>query len=174
MQIGGAGGGARRGVYVEHVAHVRDAGGVPVQRLVEGPRVLPRVASRAHGAGRVAGREAGGGMRYWGVCTQRAGERARDCRLGGHGAQGAAHDKHGAHALYAGGYQVQRLVEGLRQLPRVARGHTVRGGLRAGRREAAGDTGTCTQLAGERARVTADWGAGRAGSSARETCRTCS
>ena len=48
-KIGGAGGGA---AHYKHVVHVRDAGGVPVQLgLVEGVRALPRVASRAHGAG---------------------------------------------------------------------------------------------------------------------------
>ena len=47
--------------HLKHQAHVRDAGGVPAQWLVEGVRALPRVASRAHGAGRAAGREAGGG-----------------------------------------------------------------------------------------------------------------
>ena len=46
------GGGARRGAHTKHVAHVRDEGGVPAQLLVEGARVLPRVARRAHGAGR--------------------------------------------------------------------------------------------------------------------------
>ena len=56
-----SGGGARGAAHAKHVAHVRDARGVPAQGLVEGPRLLPRVASRAHGAGRAAGREAAGG-----------------------------------------------------------------------------------------------------------------
>ena len=55
--------GARGAAHVKHAVHVRDAGGVPAQGLVELVRVLPRVASRAHGAGRAAGREAGGGKR---------------------------------------------------------------------------------------------------------------
>ena len=72
---GGEGGGARpraadaqlvgggEGVCFEHVAHVRDAGGVPAERLVEGRHALPRVASRAHGAERAAGWEAERGER---------------------------------------------------------------------------------------------------------------
>ena len=48
--------------HVKHLVHARDAGGVPAERLVEGCRALPRVASRAHGAGRAAALgEAGGG-----------------------------------------------------------------------------------------------------------------
>ena len=48
---------------MKHEAHVCDGGGVPAQWLVEGPRFLPRVASRAHGAVRAGGREAGGSDR---------------------------------------------------------------------------------------------------------------
>eukprot|EP00964_Phaeocystis_antarctica_P096507 scaffold62787_cov64-Phaeocystis_antarctica.AAC.1 len=67
-------GGARGAAHLKHGVHVRDAGGVPVQRLVEG-RALPRVASRAHGAGRAAGQEAAGGRRS---------RRARSVQGGGH------------------------------------------------------------------------------------------
>jgi hypothetical protein len=35
------GGQGTRGAHVEHVAHVRDLGGVEAQRLVERPRALP-------------------------------------------------------------------------------------------------------------------------------------
>ena len=56
-------GGAPGAAHRKHVDHVQDAGGVKAQGLVEGQRVLPRVASRAHGAERAAGREAGGGKR---------------------------------------------------------------------------------------------------------------
>ena len=44
----------RGAAHVKHVIHVQDTGGdkSAPQRLVEGLRVLPRVASRAHGAGR--------------------------------------------------------------------------------------------------------------------------
>ena len=69
--LAGAGRGARGSAHLKHVARVRDAGDVPAQRLVEGPRALPRVASRAHGAGRAAGRE----RRTIAACTQRAWER---------------------------------------------------------------------------------------------------
>ena len=58
--------------HVKHGVHVRDAGRVPAQGLVEGPRGLPRVASRAHGAGRAAGR----GSR------ETAGDRTRCARSG--------------------------------------------------------------------------------------------
>eukprot|EP00964_Phaeocystis_antarctica_P046912 scaffold27116_cov51-Phaeocystis_antarctica.AAC.3 len=43
--------GARGGAHVEHVAHVRDAGRVEAQRLVERRCALPRVGRRAHDAG---------------------------------------------------------------------------------------------------------------------------
>ena len=61
----------------KHGGHVRDAGDVPAQWLVELERALSRVASRAQGAGRAAGQEAGGGAAERGVhaaCT--GGERA--------------------------------------------------------------------------------------------------
>ena len=68
----------------EHELHVRDAGGVPAQRLVEGVRGLPRVASRAHGAGRAA-RAArlvrsgqGRGLRLQRSGANRAGSNARE------------------------------------------------------------------------------------------------
>ena len=61
-----------RGAHPEHEAHVRDAGRVPAQRLVERPRGLPRVERTACDAGRGADREAGDGGRP--RCTQRAGE----------------------------------------------------------------------------------------------------
>ena len=69
LQIGSR---ARGGAHEEHVAHVRDAGGIEAQRLVERRRVLPRVERKACGAGRDAGREPGGGGRPRG--TQRSGQ----------------------------------------------------------------------------------------------------
>ena len=54
---------ARGGAHVEHVAHDRDAGGVEAQRMVERRRGLPRAERTAYGAGRRAGRVAGGGGR---------------------------------------------------------------------------------------------------------------
>ena len=70
LQIGGR---ARGGAHVEHVAYVCDAGGVEAQRLVERPRVLPRVKRRAYavrGELRSWRREGGGRRR----CKQGAGE----------------------------------------------------------------------------------------------------
>eukprot|EP00964_Phaeocystis_antarctica_P082886 scaffold52065_cov42-Phaeocystis_antarctica.AAC.1 len=70
MQFGGR---ARGGAHVEHGAHVRDAGGVEAQRLVEHRRALPRVERRAYGVRRSAEyREAAGGGQP--RCTRRAGE----------------------------------------------------------------------------------------------------
>ena len=70
LQMGGR---ARGGAHVEHLLHVRDAGGVKAQRLVERRRVLPRVERRAYDLGRGARyREAGGGGRP--RCKRRAGE----------------------------------------------------------------------------------------------------
>jgi len=49
-----------RGAHGEHAQHVRDAGGVKTQRLIEGVRVLP---SRREGMRWHAGRGAGRGRR---------------------------------------------------------------------------------------------------------------
>ena len=59
----GLGAKGTRGAHPEHVAHVRDAGGVKAQRLIERRRALPRVEKGAYGGMRCAGcggREAGG------------------------------------------------------------------------------------------------------------------
>ena len=125
---------------------------------------MPRVASRAHGAGRAAGRgtrEAGGGGRSRGpgpgACTQRAGERAATADIGGK-ARGGAHVKHVAHVRDAGGVPAQRLVEGRRELPRVAsRAHGAGRAMRAGWREAARERGVHAMCRGEgNHHVTAD------------------
>ena len=94
------------------------------------------------------------------VHTQRAVWKARECRSGGR-AQRGAHVKHVVHGRVAGGVPAQRLVEGERELPRVAsRAHVVRGGLRAGRRDARQASAACTQpQRGEGA--IAGWRAGR-------------
>ena len=80
MRVGRRGGGGRRrlkeragqgltadyrgkalgGAHPEHVAHVRDAGGVEAQRLVKRRRALPRVERRAYGVG--CGRQAVGAV----------------------------------------------------------------------------------------------------------------
>ena len=133
------GGGARGAAHVKDLVHVRDAGSVPAQGLVEGVRVLPRVASRAHGAGRAAGREPGGGGRERGVHAVYRGEGTRS-RLGaGRGEQ---------RTLNMRDMSVTRDVSQLRGWLKARAscrgsqaGHTVRGGLRAGRREAAGERG---------------------------------
>ena len=101
LQVGGR---ARGGAHQEHVAHVRDAGGVEAQRLVERMRVLPRVKRRAYGARR--------GIRV-------GGQQAVDDR-GASSAQGrgstadweqGTHGEHDEHACDAGRVEAQRLVE---------------------------------------------------------------
>ena len=77
FQIGGRAWGR---AHVEHVAHVRDAGGVEAQRLVERRRVLPRAERGAYGAGRGAAREAGGRRVTAVHAACRGGE--LDCRSG--------------------------------------------------------------------------------------------
>ena len=75
---------ARGGAHLEHPLHVRDAGGVEAQRLVERRRVLPRVARGAYGAGRGACREGGRRQATAGHAASCGAE--LDCRLGaGHG-----------------------------------------------------------------------------------------
>ena len=81
------GGQGTRGAHVEHVVHVRDAGRVEAQRLIERRRALP---SRIKGGRAMRGEVCGpGGGRVWGggsasgnaACT---GGRP-DSRLGGQG-----------------------------------------------------------------------------------------
>ena len=68
------GGGARRGAHLKHCSHVRDAGGVPAQRLVEGYRALCR-GSHKQGTWCGASCGPGGGRRRASaVCMQCAGE----------------------------------------------------------------------------------------------------
>ena len=79
----------------------------------------------------VCGR-AGGRWRRDGGGKQRAGE-GSTVQIGGW-ARGGAHGEHEAHGCDAGGVEAQRLVERCRALPQG--GHTVRGELRAGGRQA--------------------------------------
>ena len=71
----------RGGAHGEHPCHVRDAGGVEAQRLVERCRALPRVTRRAYGVGRSAGWEAGGGRRR-ATTGHTACRGGLDCRFG--------------------------------------------------------------------------------------------
>eukprot|EP00964_Phaeocystis_antarctica_P032501 scaffold18408_cov61-Phaeocystis_antarctica.AAC.2 len=123
--------GTRGGAHLEHVAHVFDFGGVEAQPLVERRRALPRVARRAYGAGRGAGREA-------------AGRRAGTLRAG-HTGRRRAHLEHLVHVCDAGGVEAQRLVERRRVLPRVAR--RAYGAGRGAGREAAGRRATAGHVA---------------------------
>eukprot|EP00964_Phaeocystis_antarctica_P061666 scaffold36871_cov49-Phaeocystis_antarctica.AAC.1 len=83
LQVGGR---ARGGAHDEHVLHVRDAGRVEGQRLVERRRLLSRVERRGYDAGRGSGREAGGSGRP--RCKRRAGEGST---AGGSRVRGGAH-----------------------------------------------------------------------------------
>ena len=70
---------ARGGAHPEHVVHVRDAGGVEAQRLVERRRLLPRVERRAYAVARQAG-----GQRV--TAVHAVCRRGLNCRFGaGHG-----------------------------------------------------------------------------------------
>ena len=73
---------ARGGAHVEHVAHVGDAEGVEAQRLVERPRILPRVERRRTMRDEV---QAEGGRRL-ATAAQAVCRGGLDCRLeAGHG-----------------------------------------------------------------------------------------
>ena len=76
------GGQGTRGAHLEHVAHVRDLGGVKAQRLVERRRVLPsrREGHIRSGAGLRAGRREVGGLEGGGGASGMHGERP-DSRL---------------------------------------------------------------------------------------------
>ena len=121
---------ARGGAHVEHLAHVRDAGGVEAQRLVERRRVLPRVERRACGAGRGCG---SGGVRP--ACRGEL-----DCRFGaGHEEERTANIPRMVVTL-----EVSKLSGWLNAdapCRESKGGHTLRDEVRAGRREAAGDRG---------------------------------
>jgi hypothetical protein len=60
--------------------------------------------------------------------------KARVKAVGGQGTRGV-HVEHVVHACDLGGVKAQRLVEGVRGLPSRREGHTMRGEVRAGRRE---------------------------------------
>ena len=154
--------------HPKHALHVRDAGCVPArQRLVEGLRVLSRVACRVHGAGRGglrARRHKGGGA---------AGERGvHAASTGGEGATAdggpdAGRQRTANMAPMSVTREVFQLSGWLKADARCRRGsqagHTVRGGLPAGRREAAGvwAIAECARSVQGRWRDCADWRAGR-------------
>ena len=109
LQMGGR---ACTEAHIKHFVHVRDAGCVETQRLVEHFRDLPS------GKG---GYEEGETPRVWGGrevtgrCKLRVGEDA--AADGRQDTRGEAHLKHVAHVRDAGGVEAQRLVERRRILP---------------------------------------------------------
>eukprot|EP00964_Phaeocystis_antarctica_P151299 scaffold118873_cov60-Phaeocystis_antarctica.AAC.1 len=151
LQIGSR---ARGGAHVEHLAHVRGAGGVEAQRLVECRRALP---SRKEGMRCVARCEPGGGEAAGdrGARSARSVQGRARLQIGGR-PRGGAHEEHAVHARDAGGVEAPRPVERLRGLPRVERRACgARRGIPVERREAAGDRGA--RNVQERARLQV-WG----------------
>ena len=71
----------RGGAHTEHPVHVRDAGRVEAQRLIEGRRVLPRSKAGRVMLGEVCGPE-GGGAKGRGAAAGARGALAEDPRLG--------------------------------------------------------------------------------------------
>eukprot|EP00964_Phaeocystis_antarctica_P033236 scaffold18868_cov59-Phaeocystis_antarctica.AAC.1 len=104
-----------RGAHGDHEAHVRDAGRVEAQRLVERRRVLP---SRKDGVRSGAEVWAEGG-RAWAGGSARAACTASGPGCEGWGGEGrrGAHVEHGAHGCDAGRVEAERLVERRRALP---------------------------------------------------------
>jgi len=124
----GLGAEGMRGAHGEHEAHVRDAGGVEAQRLVEGRRALP---SRREGM-RCGGGEVRAGWREGlgcggGTTSGMHVEKGPTQGLGAKGTRGA-HVEHLGHGCDAGGVEAQRLVEGRRALPSRRGGYAMRGG----------------------------------------------
>ena len=162
-------GGARGAAHRKHLDHVQDAGGVKAQKLVEGQRVLPRVASRAHGAERAAGREAGGGKR---ARLARSGQgRGLDCADIRGEARGKQRTANMASMVTTREVsKVRGWLKALAACRGSQAGHTVRARAACrGRREAASERGLHAAGRGEGWTVQIS-GAKRAGSSAPETC----
>ena len=122
---------AQAKAHAEHGAHVRDAGGVKAQQLIESIRIL-RSPERRHpdAEGNVCGTEGkahrGGrirsarGVRVWPSSVVWA-----------QNAQAEAHIEHEAHVRDAGGVKAQRLVESSRILPS---GHVTQREIRVAQR----------------------------------------
>jgi hypothetical protein len=167
---------AQAEAHLEHVAHVCDAGGVKAQRLVESIRTLPRVQKGAtdRGTTRVARRC--GTQREGRISSARGVRVCGPAREWGQKAQAEAHSEHCVHVCDAGGVKAQRLVESIRLLPRVQRGH-IRQRDDACGTERCGTKERANQQRTRRARVWPSSGVGRgaegAGGSAQRTCPPC-
>ena len=171
----GLGAKGTRGAHIEHLVHVRDAGGVEAQRLVEGRRALP---SRREGMRCGGERCEPGGGRAWGAWwrhdKRHAGGKGPTQGLGGKGTRGA-HREHVAHVLDTGGVKAQRLVEGRRVLPSRREGMRCGGG----RGMEPGGGRACGVVAARQEACALGWPNSRLGGqgharSARRTWRTCS
>ena len=81
----GSGAKGTRGVHVEHVVHVCDAGGVEAQQLVEIRHFLPSRRKGMRCGGRGASREAGGPGVRWRHTKDACTGKARLKAWGGHG-----------------------------------------------------------------------------------------
>jgi hypothetical protein len=107
---------AQAKAHAEHGAHVRDAGGVKAQQLIESIRILPspKEASGMQREMRVAQRRRQTEGRPNQERARRACGPAREC---GQNAQAKAHIEHEAHVRDDRGVKAQRLVESSRILP---------------------------------------------------------
>ena len=103
---------ARAEAHIEHFAHVRDAGSVETQRLVECRRMLPsgKVTHKKDEMQQVS-------KKIMGQCagTSSVQERSQ-LEIGGR-ARAEAHIEHFAHVRDARSVETQRLVERIRSLP---------------------------------------------------------
>ena len=123
--------------HPKHAAHVRDAGRVETQRLVECTRALPRHTRRRIGA--ACGVRGG---RAWPVGGTSSVQKT-NWTLGARHAR-RAHHKHVSHVRGAGCVETQRLVESTRALPSHTR-RRIQGatcGARGGRAWGGGGTGS--------------------------------
>ena len=113
--------GTRGGAHVEHGDHVRDAGRVEAQRLIERRRELPsrKQGFCDEGGGVCTGREAWelGRVGQWRAQARRARGGPATGGLWEQGTRGGAHVEHAAHVRDAGRVEAQRLIEGRRALP---------------------------------------------------------
>eukprot|EP00964_Phaeocystis_antarctica_P008055 scaffold4327_cov47-Phaeocystis_antarctica.AAC.1 len=103
-----------RRAHRKYAAHVRDAGRVETQWLVESTRALP-----SHTRGRIGAACGAKGGRAWGGGGTSSVQKT-NWTLGARHAR-RAHRKHAAHIHGAGRVEIQRLVESTRALPRHTR-----------------------------------------------------
>ena len=120
-EVPGFGRDVHKSAHVEHKAHICDAGGIKIQRLIERRSILPsRGVTRVHDARR----EARGG----GIPQRRYNQAYRRARMGTGHACGWSDLEHGRHCCDSARVEAQKLVECSRVLPSENEG--VRGRLK--------------------------------------------